>query len=324
MFKKTVHGIVGLMALTATSAFAQAIWPDKQIKMIIPFPPGGQQEVASRILVEKITSDLGQPIIIESRPGADGNLGTEAVAKSLPDGYTLLGSSVPFTTQIALHPKSLRFNPTKDFAPVAVFGTTTFMFTVPASLPVNNLKEFVEYVKTRNGEVSYAGSGRGSVVHLATEKFKQTAGFDMVMVPYAGQPPAITDLVAGRVQFMALGSVFAAPLIKAGKLKALAVLDTKRNAEFPDLPTIVEAGYPDLVLKSFFGIHVPAGTPREAIERINAAVNKAIQLPEIIEKFAKSNVDAAQPNTPEQFGAEIDKQMKLWADIVKGAKIETD
>jgi tripartite-type tricarboxylate transporter receptor subunit TctC len=325
MFNKLLHCVIAAAALAASTAVsAQASWPEKQIRLIIPFPPGGQQEVASRILVEKIAPELGQPVIVDSRPGADGNLGTEAVQKSAPDGYTWLGSSVPFTTQVALHPKSLRYNPLKDFAPVVAFGTTTFMFTVPASLPVNNLKEFVEYVKAHKGEVSYAGSGRGSVVHLATEKFKQTAGIDMVMVPYAGQPPAITDLLAGRVQFMALGSVFAAPLIKSGKLKALAVLDTKRNAELPDLPTIVEAGYPGLVLKSFFGLHVPAGTPKEVIARINAVVNKAIQSPEIIEKFAKSNVDAAQPNTPEQFGQQIDREIKLWTDIVQGAKIETD
>jgi tripartite-type tricarboxylate transporter receptor subunit TctC len=325
MFTKVIRCMIAATAVAASTAVAaQAAWPEKQVRLIIPFPPGGQQEVASRILVEKIAPELGQPVIVDSRPGADGNLGTEAVQKSAPDGYTWLGSSVPFTTQVALHPKSLRYSPTKDFAPVVAFGTTTFMFTVPASLPVNNLKEFVEYVKAHKGEVSYAGSGRGSVVHLATEKFKQTAGIDMVMVPYAGQPPAITDLLAGRVQFMALGSVFAAPLIKAGKIKGLAVLDTKRNTELPDLPTIVEAGYPDLVLKSFYGLHVPAGTPKETIARINTVVNKAIQSPDIIEKFAKSNVDAAQPNTPEQFGAQIDKEVKLWTEIVKGAKIETD
>jgi tripartite-type tricarboxylate transporter receptor subunit TctC len=325
MFKGLISCAAALAVIAAsTAAGAQTAWPEKQVRLIIPFPPGGQQEVASRILVEKISPELGQPIIVESRPGADGNLGTEAVAKSAPDGYTWLGSSVPFTTQIALHPKSLRYNPLKDFAPVVAFGTTNFMFTVPASLPVNNLKEFIDYVKARNGEISYAGSGRGSVVHLATEKFKQSAGIDMVMVPYAGQPPAITDLLAGRVQFMALGSVFAAPLIKSGKIKALAVLDTKRNADFPDLPTIAEAGYPDLVLKSFFGLHVPAGTPRPVIDRINAVVNKAIQSPDIIEKFAKSNVDAAQPNTPEQFGQQVDREIKLWNDIVQAAKIETD
>lgn len=314
--------LIATLALTATAS-AQS-WPDKQIRMIIPFPPGGQQEVASRILVEKLSAELGQPIIVESRPGADGNVGTEAVSKAAPDGYTWLGSSVPFTTQIALHPKSLRYSPTRDFEPVVAFGTTTFMFTVPASLPPNSLKEFVEHVKAQNGKASYAGSGRGSAVHLATEKFKQSAGMEMEMIPYAGQPPAISDLLAGRVQFMSLGSVFAAPLVKAGKLKALAVLDTKRNAELPDVPTIVEAGYPDLVLKSFFGIHVPKGTPQPVIERINAAVNKAIRTPEIIEKFVRSNVDSAPANTPAQFGAQIDSEIARWAGIVKAAKIETD
>ena len=312
-----------LLAAIATAASAQS-WPDRQIRLIISFPPGGQQEVASRILVEKLSAELGQPIIIDSRPGADGNVGTEAVAKSAPDGNTWLGSSVPFTTQVALHPKSLRYSPTKDFAPVAGFGTTTFMFTVPAELPVKDLKEFIAYIKAQKGKASYAGSGRGSVVHLATEKFKQSAGLDMEMIPYAGQPPAIADLLAARVQFMALGSVFAAPLVKAGKLKALAVMDTKRNAELPDVPTIVEAGYPDLALKSFFGIHVPKGTPEAVIQRINAAVNKAITMPDVVERFAKSNVDPAEPNTPQQYGALIEQQIALWAGIIKAAGIETD
>lgn len=316
--------IAAILLAAPTASFAQAKWPDRQIKLLIPFPPGGQQEVASRILVDKISADLGQPIIVESRPGADGNVGTEAVAKSAPDGYTWLGTSVPFTTQIALHPKSLRYSPTKDFAPVVEFGTTTFMFTVPAELPVKTLKEFIDYTKAKKGQVSYAGSGRGSAVHLSSEKFKQTARIEMEMIPYAGQPPAIADLLAGRVQFMALGSVFAAPLVKAGKLKALAVLDTKRNADLPDVPTIVEAGYPDLALKSFFGIHVPKGTPPAVIERINEVINKAIKSPDVIEKFAKSNVDAASPNTPQQYGEQIDKQIALWAQIVKAAGIETD
>lgn len=324
MLKTILAATSGLaFALIATTASAQS-WPDRQIRMIIPFPPGGQQEVASRILVEKLSAELGQPIIIESRPGADGNVGTEAVAQSAPDGNTWLGSSVPFTTQVALHPKSLRYNPTKDFAPVASFGTTTFMFTVPADLPVKDLKEFITYIKAQNGKASYAGSGRGSVVHLATEKFKQSAGLDMEMIPYAGQPPAISDLLAGRVQFMALGSVFAAPLVKAGKLKALAVMDTKRNAELPDVPTVAEAGYPDLALKSFFGIHVPKGTPEAVIQRINAAVNKAIAMPDVADRFAKSNVDPAEPNTPQQYGALIEQQVALWAGIVKAAGIETD
>lgn len=324
MLKTILAATSGLaLALIAATASAQS-WPDRQIRMIIPFPPGGQQEVASRILVEKLSAELGQPIIIESRPGADGNVGTEAVAKSAPDGNTWLGSSVPFTTQVALHPKSLRYNPTKDFAPVASFGTTTFMFTVPADLPVKDLKEFIAYIKAQKGKASYAGSGRGSVVHLATEKFKQSAGLEMEMIPYAGQPPAISDLLAGRVQFMALGSVFAAPLVKSGKLKALAVMDTKRNAELPDVPTVVEAGYPDLALKSFFGIHVPKGTPEAVIQRINAAVNKAVAMPDVADRLAKSNVDAAEPNTPQQYGALIEQQVGLWAGIVKAAGIETD
>jgi tripartite-type tricarboxylate transporter receptor subunit TctC len=319
-----IAGVVLASMLQPCQAVAQPAWPEKPIRLVIPYPPGGALEVSARILVDKVGAALGQPIVVEARPGADGNLGTEAVAKSAPDGYTWLGTGVPFATQLAIRPHSLRYHPARDFQAVAMFGVTKFIVAVPAALPANTLSEFVRYAKANQGKLLYAGSGRGSLIHLASEKFKLAAGIDMEMVPYAGQPPAISDLVAGRVHMMALGAALAAPLIKSGKLKALAVLDNERLPEMPDIPTIVEAGFPDLVLNGWQGIHVPAKTPQEIVARINREVVRALADPDLVAKFKAMNVEPAKAMTAEQFAAQVASEMEKWREVVASAKVETE
>jgi tripartite-type tricarboxylate transporter receptor subunit TctC len=320
----TLAGLAAFALLQSLPAAAQGNWPEKPIRLVIPYPPGGALEVSARILVDKIAPALGQSIVVEARPGADGNLGTEAVAKSAPDGYTWLGTGVPFSTQLAIHPKSLRYDPRRDFHAVAMFGVTKFIVAIPATLPVNTLADFIQHAKANQGKLLYAGSARGSLIHLASEKFKLAAGIDMEMVPYAGQPPAIADLVAGRVQMMALGAALAAPLIKSGKLKGLAVLDNERLGEMPEIPTIVEAGFPELVLNGWQGIHVPAKTPLEVIAKINREVVRALADPELIAKFKAMNVEPAKPMTPEQFAAQVESEIEKWREVVASAKVETD
>ncbi len=315
--------VVAMLApLQALPASAQGSWPEKPIRLVVPYPPGGALEVSARILVDKIAPSLGQSIVVEARPGADGNLGTEAVAKSAPDGYTWLGTGVPFTTQLAIHPRSLRYDPRRDFQAVAMFGVTRFIVAVPAALPANRLAEFIQYAKANRGKLLYAGSGRGSLIHLASEKFKLAAGIDMEMVPYAGQPPAIADLVSGRVQMMALGAALVAPLIKSGKLKGLAVLDSERLPEMPEIPTIVEAGFPDLVLNGWQGTHVPAQTPPEVVAKINREVQRALADPDLIAKKAM-NVEPAKPMSPEQFAAQVESEIEKRREVVASAKVET-
>jgi tripartite-type tricarboxylate transporter receptor subunit TctC len=233
------------LALCVAPVSAQPAWPAKPIRLVVPFPAGGQLDVVSRLFAERLAVVLGQPVIVEVKPGADGNIGTELVAKAEPDGYTWVAVSPPTTIQPSVRPKTLRYDPIRDFEPVAFIGTSPFLFVVPSSIPVSSLKDFVAYAKGKPGALSYAGSARGTVVHLATELFKHDAGISMEMIGYQGQPSAIADLITARVQFMTLGLILAEPQIKAGKLRALAVLDRTRDKHLPDVPSVVELGYPD-------------------------------------------------------------------------------
>ncbi|MEP7062504.1 MAG: tripartite tricarboxylate transporter substrate binding protein [Betaproteobacteria bacterium] len=311
-------------ALVATPAAAQDAWPSRPIKLIVPFPAGGQLDVVSRLVTDRIAPALGKPIVVEVRTGADGNIATEAVAHSAPDGYTWLAVSPPTTIQPAVRPKTLRYAPLRDFAPVAFIGTSPFVFVVPASLPVNTLAEFVAYAKAHAGEMSYAGSSFGTVVHLASETFKRDAGIAMEMINYPGQPSALADLLSGRVQFMCLGAILADPQIKAGKLKALAVLDAQRYPRMPTVPTAAELGYPDLVMATWFGIAMPAGTPPAIVTRVNAEIMTALADPDVVARLHDMGVEPAKPNTPDVFGAFLRDDMARWKKAADVAHVSLD
>ena len=312
-------------ALLATATLASAqTWPDRPIRWIIPFPAGGQLEVVARLVAERVSPALGQPIVVEARPGADGNIATELVAKSAPDGYTWLAASPPTTIQPSVRPSTLRYDPLRDFEPVALIGTSPFLFVVPSSLPVANLGEFGAYAKARAGQLSYAGSARGTVVHLATELYMHSAGLKMETIPYPGQPNAIPDLITGRVQFMTLGLILAEPQLKAGKLKALAVLDRQRNRLLPDVPTVVELGQPDLVMTTWFGLAMPAKTPSAIVDRVNAEVMKALAAPEVVAKLESMGIDVARANRPADFASFMKEDVARWKAVVTKAKIEVD
>lgn len=306
------------------AAYAQPAWPDKPVKVIVPFPAGGQLDVVVRSVADKLAPVLGQSILIENRTGADGNIGAEAVARSAPDGYTWLATSVPFATQSSLRPKSLRYSPANDFRPVANLGTSSFVLCVPTTLPVNSVSEFVAYSKAHAGQISYAGTSRGSVTHLSAEMFKLATGVDMEFVGYAGIPPAMTDLIGGRLQFMSAGIIAARPQIAAGKIKPLAVLDLERHPLLPDVPSIAEVGHPELAVATWFGVLMPAQTPTEIVDKVNAEIMKIVRSPELVEKFKLMGVNPIQANTPEQFGAFLKTDMARWAKVIQQAKITTD
>ncbi|HTI48447.1 MAG TPA: tripartite tricarboxylate transporter substrate binding protein [Casimicrobiaceae bacterium] len=312
------------LALCVAPVSAQPAWPAKPIRLVVPFPAGGQLDVVSRLFAERLAVVLGQPVIVEVKPGADGNIGTELVAKAEPDGYTWVAVSPPTTIQPSVRPKTLRYDPIRDFEPVAFIGTSPFLFVVPASIPVSSLKNFVAYAKGKPGALSYAGSARGTVVHLATELFKHDAGISMEMIGYQGQPSAIADLITARVQFMTLGLILAEPQIKAGKLRALAVLDRTRDKHLPDVPSVVELGYPDLVMSTWFGIAMPHGTPAPIVQRVNAEVNKLLQSPDIVAKLDAMGVDAAKPQSPAEFGTFLKDDAARWKTVVREANIELD
>jgi tripartite-type tricarboxylate transporter receptor subunit TctC len=319
----TVVAVV-LAAVAPSIVHAQPAWPAKPIRLIVPFPAGGQLDVVARLVADRIAPVLGQPIIVEAKPGADGNIATEFVAKAAPDGYTWLAASPPTTIQPSVRPKTLGYEPIRDFEPVAFLGTSPFLFVVPASLPVHSLTEFVAYAKTRPGQLSYAGSARGTVVHLATEVLKHDTGIAMEMIGYKGQPSAIPDLLTARVQFMTLGLILAEPHLKSGELRALAVLDKARHPHLPDVPSVVELGHPDLVMSTWFGLAMPHGTPRAIVQRVNAEVMKVLQAPDVVAKLQAMGIDPAQPNSPDEFGAFMKKDVARWKKVVKEASIELD
>ena len=310
-------------AIVPFAAHAQPAWPDKPIRWIVPFPAGGQLDVVTRLVAERISPALGQPIVVEAKPGAAGNIATEQVAKAPPDGYTWLAASPPTTIQPSARP-ALRYEPVRDFEPVAFIGTSPFLFVVPESVPAESLKECVAYAKARPGQLSYGGSAPGTVVHLASEVLKHRAGITMEMIGYKGMPDAVPDLVTGRVQFMTLGMILAEPQIKAGKLKALAILERERHPRMPQVPTVVELGYPDLVMSTWFGLAMPAGTPRAIVDRVNAEVMKVLRAPEVVEKLQSMGIDPAKPNKPEDFGRFMREDVARWSKVVKEAGIKLD
>jgi tripartite-type tricarboxylate transporter receptor subunit TctC len=317
--------IAALCAASAPfAAAAEDAWPSRPIRIVVPFPAGGQLDVVVRMVGEKISSALGQPIVVETHTGADGNLGAELVAKSAPDGYTWLATSVPFATQVSLQPSKLRYDPMKSFTPVANLGTASFVLVVPNAVPVHTLEEFIAYAKARPGQLSYAGTSVGSVTHLSTEMFAHATGLKMEMIPYAGIPPAMSDLISGRTQFMSTGVIAALPQIKAGKLRPLAILARERNPQLPDVPTIVEEGYPDLTVATWFGVLAPAGTPQPIVDRVNAEIMKALASPDILEKFRKMSVDPVAAHPPAAFGGLLQREIARWGKVIRDANVKVE
>jgi len=315
-------GAFVFMVLASLAPSAQAAWPDHPIKVLVPFPAGGQLDVVVRTIADKISPALGQPIVVETRTGADGNIAAEAVAKSAPDGYTWLSTSVPFTTQASLQPDKLRYDPVKDFAPIANLGTASFVLVVPNQVPVNTLQEFIAYAKARPGQLSYAGTSVGSVTHLSTEMFAREVGIKMEMIPYAGIPAAMSDLISGRTQFMSTGVIAALPQIKGGKLKPLAILAPERHPQLPDVPTIVEAGYPDLIVATWFGLLMPAGTPPDIVHKVNAEIMKALQSEDVLAKYRSMGVDTVKPHPPEAFGKMLAGKIARWGKVIREANVK--
>ena len=324
MRKRNVMAVLsGMLLGVSFLAHAQAEWPTRPIRLIIPFPAGGQLDSVIRLVTEKLSPVLGQPIVAENRTGADGNIGTQLVAKSAADGYTWLAQSAPYTIQASLRPQALGFS-TRDFQPVINLGTSSFVLVVPATLGIKTLEEFVAYAKARPGQLSYAGSAVGTTVHLSTEMFQHAAGTKMLMIPYPGIPPALTDLVTGRTQFMSVGLIAGLPLIRAGKLTPLAVLDPERHPLLPDVPTTAEKGYPKVTLKTWFGLLMPANTPRNIVQRINAEMTKIAQSPEVLARYQSMGVDPVKPQGPEAFDASLKTEIERWTAIIKEANIKAD
>ncbi len=312
----------GAAATWPMVAPAQAAdYPDHPITLIVPYAPGGGNDVLARGVAEPMGKALGQQIVIENHGGAGGSIGTRQVAKAALDGYTLgLGGTGTLAIDPTLYPDA-GYDPRKDFAPVGLIATSPLIILVNPSLPAHNVQELIALAKKQPGKLNYASAGRGSGIHLGTVLFAETAGVDLIHVPYRGSGPALTDLLGNHVAIYFSSLPPAIGLVKEGKLRALGVTSLKRSPIFPDVPTVAEQGLPGFEAVLHYGIVAPAGTPRPIVDKLNAALRQALDSPEVHRRIATEGAEPL-PTTPEQYAADIDHEETKWSALVKksGAK----
>ena len=313
---------VAVLAGASVVANAQG-YPDKSIRLVVPYSPGGGTDLIARALAQKLTETFGQQVIVENRAGANGNIGMELVAKSAPDGYTLI---LGLTAQFAVNPglyKKLSYDPVRDFAPVALLARNPYILVVHPSLPAKSVKEFVALAKARPGQLAFSTSGNGGGAHLATEMLKTLARIDMVHVPYKGAAPAITDLIAGHVQLSFTVWTTAGPHVKTGRLRALGVTTKERSPVIPDLPSIAETvpGYDTSV---WYGVAAPAGTPQEIVAKLNAEILRVLAAPEFRQRIGGVQPVAPSYRSPEQFSDYIRSEVVKWAKVIKDSHVRID
>jgi tripartite-type tricarboxylate transporter receptor subunit TctC len=299
-------------------------FPDKPIMLVIPFPPGGPTDAMARTLAAEMKDRLGQPMIVENRAGAGGNIGAEFVARAPADGQTLLfGTSGPLAINASLYRK-IGYDPVKSFAPVIQVGHLPNILVVHPSVPAKNVKELVAYAKAHPGKLSYASSGNGASSHLAGVLFNSTAGVELQHIPYKGTGPALNDLLGGQVSMSFTDVLTALPYVKAGKLRALGITTTTRSQALPELPTVAEQGVPGYDVSVFFGIVAPAGTPTDRVAKLNQAFVEVLATPKVKALFAAQGLEPAPASTPEQLGKFIGLQMARWSTVVKQSGAQLD
>ena len=313
--------IAVVAALHAAPAPGQA-WPQKAIRIIVPVPPGGGNDTLARIVAQKLSDSLRQPVVIDNRPGGNTTIGTAALAKSPPDGYTLMSAPSAHTVNAVLF-KSLPYDPIRDFTPVAGVASTPLFCAVHPSLPVRSVKELVALAKARPGELTYASPGNGTSGHLAAELFKSVAGVKMVHVPYKGGAQAAADLVGGHVLVMFPTLQSAMAYVTSGRMRAFAVTSAKRSILAPDLPTMAEAGLPGVEIGSWFALLAPAGTPKEAVTRLDAEVKSALQAPDVAERLRGLGYESFYMPSDE-LGAFLKSDLEKWTKVIRAAGIRAD
>lgn len=317
-------GILGLLAMAGSGAEALAQeWPAKPIRFIAPNLPGGPTDILARLIGQKLAETLGQPVVIENRAGAAGNIGTEVAAKAPPDGYTLVtGNNATFGANVSLY-KRLGFDPVKDFTPIVLAATQPNILVVHPSLPVTNVKELIALAKARPGQLNYSGSGMGAAAHLSAELFKSMTATNIVHIPYKSAAPALTDLMAGETQLMFATSLSVIQHIKANRVRALGVTTAKRSRFLPELPTIAEAGVPGFEASTWHGVLVPAGTPGAIVERLNMEINRMLQLADVRERLAAMGAEVVGGSAKE-FADHIQREIPKWAKVVKAIGVQLE
>jgi tripartite-type tricarboxylate transporter receptor subunit TctC len=307
----------------AAPAFPQAAYPAKAIRFVVPFPPGGATDIITRVIAQRLAGELGQPVVVENRPGAGGAIGSDLVAKAAPDGYTILmATTSTHSIGPTLNPK-IPYNVERDFAPVVQIAVAPNVVVVSPALGVGSVRELVALAKGKPGQLNFASSGTGTIVHLSGELFKSMAGVDMVHVPYKGTALAMPDLMSGQVSMIVDSIASALPHIRSGKIKALAVTTPGRSALLPELPTVAESGLPGYASDAYFGAFAPAGTPREIVARLNAEPGKALASADVKENLARHGAEAVG-GPPERLAATVKTETEKWAKVIRQANVKLE
>jgi tripartite-type tricarboxylate transporter receptor subunit TctC len=319
---KHVVQLAWAVALAACGgvAIAQGAYPNKPIKLVVPYPPGGIGDTMGRELATQLGGRLGQTMIVENKPGASQMIGAEAVAKAPGDGYTLFLGSISSLVLNTYAQKAISYDPVKDFAPVSMFFTSPMYLVVNPALPVRNVQEFIAYGKANPGKITFGSIGTGSSLHLAGEMFKSMAGLEMLHIPYKGSVPALTDLISGQITAMFDAGTSALPQVRGGKLRVLAATSAQRLSGTPEIPTIAEAGVPGYDASLWFAIVAPAATPRPIIQRLSTEINEILKQPALRERYKANGVELSG-STPEELAAKIQTDLVRWTDLQKKAGV---
>ena len=308
------------VAPAAQSAGSVPAYPTRPIRIVVGFTPGGQPDITARAIAVKLTEVLGQQVVVDNRPGAGGTLGTKIVAEANPDGHTLLSVSASHAIQPAVYEK-LPYDTLRDFAGITMTATSSYMLVVPVSLPVKSVQDLIALAKAKPGQLNFASAGNGSGTHFAGELLKSTAQLDVVHVPYKGIPEALTDTIAGRVQFFMTPPVTLGTMLKDGKVRALGVTGRKRVRSYPDVPTVSEAGISGFVWESWAGILAPARTPREIVNKLNQEIAAILKMPDIQQRFVGLGTEPT-PSTPAEFDKLVASELKRVAELARKAGIK--
>ena len=308
------------MALAQSAA---AGFPSKPIKIVVPFPPGGFNDILGRTLAQEFQKTWNQPVVVDNRPGGNTIIGSDLVAKAAPDGHTLRVVALPFSVLPSLFAGKLPFDVVKDFAPVSICAGSPNMLVAHPSLPANTVKELIALAKAEPGKLTYASTGNGTSNHVSAEYFKMLTGTDILHIPYKGSAPAVTDLIGGQISILFDNVPNVIQHVRAGKLKPLAVTSSRRSAQAPDVPTLQEAGVADYEVNVWFGLLAPAGTPPEVMAKLNAETVRALNLPEVKERFRGLGVDVIG-SSPDQFAQHLKSEIAKWGRVVREAKIKVD
>jgi len=312
-----------LCTMFAALAHGQTAYPSKTIRLVVPFPPAGATDILSRDLMQRVSARLGQQVVVDNRPGAGGTIGSDLVAKSAPDGYTLLmATTSTHSIGPTLTPK-LPYDVVRDFAPVSLIALSTNLLVVPSSLPVNSVKDLVALAKAKPGQLNFGSSGTGTIVHLSGEMFRFRTGTDIVHVPYKGTQLVIPDLISGQISMLFDNIVSAQANLKTGRLKAIGISSLKRSPLMPEVPTIAESGYPGFEASTWFGVYAPAGTPKDIVVRLNREIVAALQSPEMKDRLA---ILGAEPvgSTPEEMAHTVASDTAKWAKVIKDANVRIE